>query len=473
MRRPAMTPLRVRFAPSPTGYLHIGGARTAMFNWLLARNLGGTFVLRIEDTDEDRSTPEYEAVILRELRWLGLDWDEGPDVGGPYAPYRQTERMHTYRDATERMLAAGTAYRCTCTVERIDALRAEQEARKQKPRYDGHCRDLRLGPDCGPHTIRLRVETGETVVPDLIKGRVVYDNGELDDLILVRTDGVPTYNFVVVCDDVAMAITHVLRGDEHLNNTPKQLLIYSALGATPPRFGHMPLILNLEGKKMSKRDGETSVAEYRANGFLPEGMMNYLARLGWSHGDQEIFSKEDLVRLFSVEGIGTSPGKWDMDKLGWVNAHWMRTLPVERIAEAARPLFEARGCVLDERYVDAVRVLRERHRTLVELADAGAFFFVPDDRVARDEAAFTSVIVPARTLLGDVARLLAAQEDWSETALEASVSTWCAETGTKLGKVAQPVRVALTGQKVGPGLFQTLAVLGRETSLRRIRSALP
>jgi len=462
--------VRVRFAPSPTGYLHIGGARSAMFNWLLARHVGGTFVLRIEDTDEDRSTPEYEAVILRELGWIGLDWDEGPDVGGRYAPYRQTERTGSYRAAAERMLAAGTAYRCTCSVERIEALRAAAEAKKENPRYDGHCRDLGLGPDCGPHTIRLRVDPGETVVDDLIKGPVVYDNGELDDLILVRTDGMPTYNFVVVCDDVAMAITHVLRGDEHLNNTPKQLLIYRALAASPPRFGHMPLILNMAGKKMSKRDGETSVGEYRANGFLPEGMMNYLARLGWSHGDQEIFSADELVAAFTVEGIGRAPGKWDVDKLLWVNAHWMRALPVERIAAQARPFFEARGCVLTDRYVDAVRALRDRHRTLVELADAGRFFFVPDAEVPRDEAANATHVVPAVPLLTAVLPVLEAQEDWSEAALEARLTAWCESTGTKLGKLAQPVRVCLTGQKVGPGLFQTLAVLGREASLRRIRA---
>lgn len=464
--------IRVRFAPSPTGYLHIGGARTAMFNWLLARHTGGTFILRIEDTDEDRSKAEYEQVIFNELRWLGIDWDEGPDVGGPHAPYRQTERTANYRAAAEKMLAAGTAYRCTCSVERLDALRAAAEARKENPRYDGHCRELGLGPDCGPHTLRLKVGPGQTVVDDLIKGPVVYENAELDDLILVRTDGMPTYNFVVVCDDVAMGMTHVLRGDEHLNNTPKQLLIYRALGATPPRFGHMPLILNLEGKKMSKRDGETSVGEYRLNGFLPEGMTNYLARLGWSHGDQEIFSKDELVAAFTVEGIGKSPGKWDMDKLIWVNAHWMRSLPVELLAERARPFFEARGCVLHARYPDAVKALRERHRTLAELADAGAFFFLPDEKVPRDAAAVAAHLVPARPLLGQVTALLEAASDWSEAGLEATVTAWCERTGTKLGKVAQPVRVALTGQKVGPGLFQTLAVLGPEVSLRRLRAAL-
>ncbi len=464
--------IRVRFAPSPTGYLHIGGARTAMFNWLLARHSGGTFILRIEDTDEGRSKPEYEQVIFDELRWLGIDWDEGPDVGGPHAPYRQTERTADYRAAAQRMLDAGTAYRCTCTAERIDALRAAQEQTKGRAGYDGHCRDLNLGPDCGPHTIRLRVGPGQTVVDDLIKGQVVYENVELDDLILVRTDGMPTYNFVVVCDDVAMEMTHVLRGDEHLNNTPKQLLIYKALGATPPRFGHMPLILNLEGKKMSKRDGETSVAEYRHNGFLPEGMTNYLARLGWSHGDQEIFSRAELVAAFTTEGIGTSPGKWDVEKLAWVNGHWMRSLPVEVIAERARPFFEARGCVLNAHYVDAVRVLRERHRTLVELAAAGAFFFVPDNQLVVDAAAVAAFVVPARPVLAALVDVLDPLDDWSEAALDAAVTAWCTETGNKIGKIAQPVRVAVTGQKVGPGLFQMLAGLGKDTALRRIRAAL-
>lgn len=466
--------VRVRFAPSPTGNLHIGGARTALFNWLYARKTGGTFVLRIEDTDEDRSTPEFEAVILRDFRWLGIDWDEGPDVGGPFGPYRQSERANRYREVVDRLLAGGAAYRCTCTPERLEALREEQRRTNARFGYDGHCRDLGHGPDAGPHCIRLRVPPGQTVVDDLFKGRVAFDNAELDDLVLVRTDGVPTYNFVVVIDDLAMRITHVMRGEEHLNNTPKQLLIYAALGATPPRFGHFGLILGPDGSKLSKRHGATAVGNYREQGYLPEALLNYLARLGWSHGDMELFTRDELLRVFDLRDIGQSGAKWDIDKLQWVNQHWMKTLPAELVAERTRPFFEAIGAPprSDAALVGAVKALRERAKTLAELAEAGAFFFLPDAAVVRDAEAWNAHVVPARALIEAVTAVLDAQEDWSEPALEARVQAWCQETGTKLGKVAQPLRVALSGKKIGPGLFQILAVLGREVALRRLRAAL-
>jgi glutamyl-tRNA synthetase len=464
--------LRVRFAPSPTGNLHIGGARTALFNHMLAKRQGGTFILRIEDTDTGRSTPEYEAVILRELRWLDISWDEGPEVGGPHAPYRQSERAGIYANYTKKLLEGGMAYRCTCSVERLDALRASQEAAKQKPGYDGHCRDKHLGPDCGPHVVRLRVpEQGETVVDDYFKGQVSFANEELDDMILVRTDGVPTYNFVVVVDDAHMGITHVLRGDEHLNNTPKQLLIYAALGLTPPRFGHMPLILGPDGSKLSKRHGATSVAGYREMGILPEALINYLTRLGWAHGDMEIFSKAEAVEVFSLDGVGRSPGKWDMDKLLWVNAQWMKRLAPERVAEALRPHLLSRGLPVEGRdLTPVVLALRERARTLVELADGAAFFFQADHEVKRDEEAAKAFLGP------DNVAMLAALADhiesaeWTDAALELSVNQFCTERGLKLGKVAQPARVATCGQKVGPGLFQTLTILGKETALRRLRA---
>lgn len=462
--------VRLRFAPSPTGDLHIGGARTALFNWALARKMGGAFILRIEDTDSARSTAEYEAVILRELKWCGLDWDESVDVGGPYGPYRQTERMGGYAAAAADLLHRGTAYRCTCSRERLDALRADQEARKTRPGYDGHCRDLGLGADCGPHVVRLRVGEGKTIVDDLIKGPVVYDNAEIDDLILVRTDGMPTYNFVVVLDDVAMKMTHVLRGDEHLNNTPKQLLIYKALGAEPPRFGHVPLILGKDGSKMSKRDGATSVAVYRELGMHPEALMNYLARLGWSQGDEEVYSLAAFIQAFSLEGIGLSGSKWDIEKLTSVNAHWMRHLPIEIVVDRARPFFEARGLTLDERFSAVITAMRERTKTLVELADACAFFFQADDAVKRDPAAVTEILVPSAAMLSDLAGALADVE-WTEAALEPAVHAFCVARELKLGKVAQPVRVALSGQKVGPGLFVTLVLVGKETALRRLRSA--
>jgi glutamyl-tRNA synthetase len=478
------SPVRVRFAPSPTGNLHIGGARTALFNWLLARKTGGQFIIRVEDTDAERSKRHFEDAILGELRWLGLDWDEGPDVGGPHAPYRQTERMERYNALYTQMLKDGTAYRCTCSEERLNALRADQEAQKAARRgYDGHCRDAGLGADCGPHVVRLRVPEGETHVDDLIKGDVCFANADIEDFVIVRPDGMPMYNFVVVCDDVDMGITHVLRGDEHLINTPKQLLIYAALATAaagsgaqllgsvvPPRFGHMPLILALDGSKMSKRNGETSVGAYRELGIHPEAMMNYLARLGWSHGDQEIFSVDDLRTLFTAEGIGKSPSKWDMEKLTWVNSHWMRALPAETVALRARAFFADRGWSAHPREVALVACLRERTRTLVELADAARIFFTDD--YVRDEAVMAATLPAARDVLTGVVTVLSATEDWSEKSLEAAVHGWCETNGIKLGKVAQPVRVALCGQKVGPGLYQTLHVLGREVALQRLQAAI-
>lgn len=464
--------VRVRFAPSPTGNLHIGGVRTALFNWLYARSTGGTFLLRIEDTDEARSTPEYEAVVLRELRWVGLDWDEGPEVGGPFGPYRQSDRSALYRQASEGLVEGGHAYRCTCTTERIEALREDRKGQRQG--YDGHCRDLKLGPDCGRHVVRLRVREGHTHVNDLFKGSVTYDNAEIDDLILVRSDGVPTYNFVVVVDDVAMRITHVLRGEEHLNNTPKQILIYEALGAPMPRFGHMPLILGPDGSKLSKRHGATSVASYREMGILPEALLNYLARLGWSHGNMELFSLDEIRAVFTLDDIGTSPGKWDSEKLLWVNAHWMKTLPPGLIAERVRPWFVERGGDPgDQDLVPVVLALRERSRTLKEMAEGGAFLFLPDAEVERDPDAVRAFLTP--TTLPQLASLTVHLEglaDWSEASLEAHLAAWCETHTIKLGKIAQPIRVAVSGKKVGPGLFQTLAILGRERTLRRLRSAL-
>jgi glutamyl-tRNA synthetase len=462
---------RTRFAPSPTGYLHIGGARTALFNWLIARRTGGQFILRIEDTDEDRNQEAAVDAILDGLGWLGINWDEGPRVGGPHAPYRQTERLERYQAIAQQLLDEGKAYRCTCSTERLQGLREAARETGGRRGYDGHCRSLGLGPDAGAAAIRLKVPEGASVqVDDLIKGPVTWDSGELDDFILVRPDGMPMYNFVVVCDDVAMEITHVLRGDEHLNNTPKQLLIYEAVGAARPAFGHMPLILDDQGRKMSKRFGDVAVGQYRDRGFLPEAMVNYLARLGWAHGDVELFDVPALVQMFSIEGIGASAGKWDATKLRWVNAHWMKSLPLERVAADARPFLEARGFVLGERWVDAVRVLRDRAQTLVDLADAAGVFFLPDAEVIVDREVVAAVLAPAAELVERAADAFAALPEWTESALEASGNEVCAAAGVKLGKLAQPLRVALVGQKVGPGLWQTLFILGRETSLRRMRA---
>lgn len=465
-------PIRTRFAPSPTGYLHIGGARTALFNYLIAKRQGGQFILRIEDTDEDRNNEAALAAIYESLRWLDITADESPEVGGPYAPYRQSERVESHRTHAATLLERGTAYRCTCSVERLTALRAEQEAKKANTRYDGHCRDLNLSHDCGPHVIRLRVPTGQdVVVDDLIKGPVRYASDEIDDLILFRSDGVPTYNFVVVCDDIAMKITHVLRGDEHLNNTPKQLLIYAALGATAPAFGHMPLIFDDQGRKMSKRHGDVAVGDYTAKGILPEALVNYLARLGWAHGNMELFTRDELISVFDIEGIGKAPGKWDLNKLLSVNQHWMKTLPASRVAAEVRPFLAAKALVPNERLESAVVALRERANTLVALADAMAFLFLADEAVPKDQAAVAEFLLPNAELIGRAADAFDEVAEWQEHYLEVAGKAFCESEGIKLGKLAQPLRVALSGQKVGPGVWQSLYVLGREASIRRLRAA--
>jgi len=465
--------LRVRFAPSPTGYLHIGGARTALFNWLLARGQGGTYVLRIEDTDLERSKPEFEAQILRDLTWLGLDWDEGPNVGGPYAPYRQTERTDHYLPYIQTLLDTGHAYRCDCTTERLDTLREAQTAAKEKPGYDGRCRDRGLGADCGTHVVRFRTPAdGALIVDDMVKGRVEFDLTEFDDLVILRSDGSPIYNFVVVIDDLEMKITHVLRGDDHLNNTPKQILLYRALGVEPPRFGHMPLILGPDGSRLSKRHGATSVGSYRDMGILPEALVNYLARLGWSHGDQEIFSADELVAAFNVDGIGVSGGRWDMDKLRWLNQVWMKRVSLDELVERSRPHFEARGYEIDERLPAIVSTLRERAQTLVDLAESAAFYYVADEALAMDAEAVTKFLRPETgPVLEALADTLGDLRAWELSELEAAFDVFLQARGMKLGKLAQPVRVAVTGQKVGPGVFETLFALGRDRTLHRLRAA--
>lgn len=463
---------RLRFAPSPTGHLHIGGARTALFNWLLARRMGGVFVLRIEDTDLERSRREYEDEILRDLAWLGLDWDEGPVVGGAHGPYRQSERLEHYEAATRQLIDTGHAYRCTCTTERLDEVRNLAMKEGRKAAYDGHCRELALGPDCGPHVVRFRTpSSGENVIEDLVKGRVVIQNEELDDFVIRRTDGAFTYNFVVVIDDAGMGITHVLRGDDHLANTPKQINIYRALGAPVPAFGHMPLILGPDGQRLSKRHGATSVGAYRELGYLPEALVNYLARLGWSHGDMELFSVRELQSVFDVSEIGKAAGRWDANKLIWVNQHWIQTVPEDTLLAETRAHLEARGAhPSDDLLAKAILTMRSRARTLVELAEMVHFYFVEDEALVFDPEAAAKFLTPASAiLLEEIADLLQALERWDPHAVEQAISTWLTEKGMKLGAIAQPLRVCITGRRVGPGLHETLDALGREHSLNRIR----
>ena len=463
--------IRVRFAPSPTGYLHIGGARTALFNWLYARRHDGTFVLRIEDTDPERSKPEYEAQIIDAMKWLGLDWDEGPHNGGDFGPYRQSDRFSLYRSYIERLLESGQAYRCTCTKERLDALREEQKANKTRLGYDGKCRNACHGPNCGTHVIRLKMPTeGVTVVDDLIKGPTRFDNANLTDWVLMRADGTPTYNFVVVVDDHEMAITHVVRGDDHLNNTPKQQCLYEALDLPVPAFAHLPMILGEDGSRMSKRHGATSVGEYRKDGFLAEALINYLTRLGWAHGDMEAFTTDESTAVFTFDGVNKTGAKWDRVKLTWLNQHWMKQLSTDELAKRARPFFEDRGLTVDERLPAAVASLAERAKTLVELAEQGAFYFIDDADLDHDPAAVKKFMKASRgENLDALIVALEGVEAWTEASLETTIQEFLTTHELKLSRIAQPVRVSLTGQRVGPGLYETLAAMGRDRSLARLR----
>jgi len=464
--------MRLRFAPSPTGYLHIGGARTALHNWLLTRKNNGVFLLRIEDTDRKRSKPEFEEQILRDMAWLGLDWDEGPSKGGEHGPYRQTERQGRYSQYIETMLQAGTAYRCTCSKERLTAVREAAQAKGDKPKYDGHCRELGLGPDCGEYVVRFKAPlTGETVVADLVKGDVSFNNEELDDLIIQRTDGTPTYNFVVVIDDHEMAVTHVIRGDDHLNNTPKQQMLYEALGLPVPKFGHLPIILGNDGGKMSKRHGDTSVGAYREKGFLPEALFNYLTRLGWACGDMEHFTADEAIAAFGLDGVSKAGAKWDMDKLSWLNQQWIIGLDTATLAERSLPYFEAAGVTTDDRLQAVVGTVQARAKTMVDLVAAAAFYFTADADLEWDEKAQKKFLkATTGPLLRDLADALEGASEWTAEALEPVVKGFCEAREVGLGKVAQPIRVSMTGQKTGPGLYEMLVAAGKPMALRRIRA---
>jgi len=459
--------VRTRFAPSPTGYLHVGGARTALFSYLFARKHGGQFVLRIEDTDLERSTAESVNAILEGMTWLGLDYDEGP--------FYQTERFDRYNQVIDELLARGLAYRCDCPKERLDRLREDQMARRLKPRYDGHCRGNAVDPD-RPHVIRFKnPEEDVVVVDDMIRGRVVFSNAELDDLIIRRSDGAPTYNLTVVVDDADMAITHVIRGDDHLNNTPRQINILRALGHEPPRYAHLPMILGGDGTRLSKRHGAVSVVAYRDHGYLPEALLNYLVRLGWSHGDQEIFSVEEMIELFDIGAVNKAAASFDTDKLDWLNQQYLQRADPARIARLLSPhmgrleIDPSSGPDL----VDVVKAQAARAKTLTELAEISAFVY-------RDFEAFDEV--SAKKHLRPVAREglerlraafeLMAYEDWTADGLRHVVEGVAEELGTNMGKVAQPLRVAIVGRAASPGIDETLMLVGKDATLRRIDTAL-
>ena len=466
-----MAEIRTRFAPSPTGYLHIGGARTALFNYLFARHHRGKFILRIEDTDRERSTPEAIEAILESMKWLQFEWDEGP--------FFQTQRLPLYRARVKELLAKGKAYPCVCTPEELDAKRQAAQKEKRKSSYDGTCRPeegiVPSLPTDKPFTIRFRSpQTGTTVVNDRIKGAVVFDNRQLDDLIIARSDGTPTYNFCVVVDDIDMRITHIIRGDDHLANTPRQIQLYEALEQTPPEFAHVPLILGTDKARLSKRHGATSVTSYRDMGYFPEAVVNYLVRLGWSHGDQEIFSHEELIEKFSLEAVGKSAGIFNPEKFLWLNFHYMKTKPLPQLAQEIVPYIQAKGYAVPDDSLwlqEMIATLRERAKTLTALVES-ARYFLTDDFPVDEKAAKKSFTKEVAAPLARLIEKLSALDDFSEANVERAFSVVLDDLGLSMGKLAQPVRIALTGSMVSPGIHEVIAVLGKERALKRLRSAL-
>ncbi|MEM1412718.1 MAG: glutamate--tRNA ligase [Pseudomonadota bacterium] len=457
---------RTRFAPSPTGYLHVGGARTALFCWLQARKEQGAYILRIEDTDLERSTPESVQAILDGMDWLQLDWDEGP--------FFQTDRFDRYSEVVQQLLDEGKAYRCYCSKERLDAVREEQMAAGIKPRYDGRCRE-RTEPEPGVEpVIRFRnPPIGQVAWVDRVRGRISISNEELDDLVIARPDGSPTYNFTVVVDDMDMGITLVIRGDDHINNTPRQINIYEALGATPPEFAHVPMILGEDGARLSKRHGAVSVIQYRDMGFLPEALLNYLVRLGWSHGDQEVFSVNEMVQLFSIDDVNKKAAAFDHDKLRWLNQHWMKTLPADDVAEQLLPHLEAAGIdpAQGPALPDLVGVQAERVHTLIELAEQSRIYY-EDFGDFEPTAAKKHLRPVAEAPLRAIHEALAEVTDWQPGTLDAAVRETAEALEVGMGKIAQPLRVALTGNSMSPSIDLTLWLVGRERSLARIEKAL-
>jgi len=467
-----MSDVRVRFAPSPTGYLHIGGARTALFNWLWARKVGGKFILRIEDTDLARNTPESVQAIFDSMKWLGLDWDEGPGVGGPNGPYFQSQRLATYREQSEKLIRSGHAYRCYCTKEELAAARAAHEATgtKQAFRYPGTCRKRTDQPDL-PFVVRFRAPTsGVTGWVDLVKGRIDVPNDAQQDFILLRNDGVPLYNFGAAVDDMTMDINLVARGDDHVVNTPPQILIYEALGYRVPNIAHLPMILAPSGEKLSKRHAAVSVMEYDELGYLPDAVINYLARLGWSHGDQEIFTRAELIEHFGWDHCGHTPGKYDVKKFLYVQTEHLRALDDAKIAQQAQPFLAKRGLDVaadDARLPAAISTVKTRAQTFVDVADMVDFFFREPPEL--DAKAKDKFLVPANAQrLEALANLVKGTTPFDRATLDAKVTAWLAAEGLQIKDVAQAARVALTGRTQSPGLYELMEVLGEERTVARL-----
>ncbi|MBS2021418.1 MAG: glutamate--tRNA ligase [Deltaproteobacteria bacterium] len=479
---------RVRFAPSPTGYLHIGGARTALFNWLYARRARaegkGTFVLRIEDTDRERSTEASVQAIFEGMKWMGLDWDEGPLVGGPHEPYFQTQRLATYEKHAERLIAAKKAYRCDCKKADLDVLREQAQKEKRGFKYPGICREKNLPKGTPGAIIRFRMpDEGETTFDDLVKGPITTSHKEMQDEVIVRADGVPLYNFGAVVDDLEMGITMVARGDDHVVNTPRQILMYQALDYPVPVFAHLPMILGADKQRLSKRHGAVSVLQYRDDGYLPGALVNYLARLGWSHGDQEIFSLAELIEKFDWKAVGATAGVFNPDKLLWLNQQWIKATPLPELAKLVRPYLVTRSALIgptrtfdyasltDARIVEVLPQALERSKTLIEMADLLLMFLCSG--VAFDEAS------AKKHLTADAKPLLVAARDLFEQkmadgphALEAAFRDLATAQSLGLGKIAQPVRVAVTGSTVSPPLFDTIVLLGKAEAMKRLDAAI-
>ena len=481
-----MSEVRVRFAPSPTGYLHIGGARTALFNWLFARKMGGKLVLRIEDTDIERLKEDSVSQIITSLKWLGIDWDEGPEKGGDYGPYYQSERLDIYRKYCEQLVEEGKAYYCFCTVEELAKEREKQAAAKLSPRYVGTCRDIpveeaKARAAAGEsYTVRLKNPTeGSITFHDLIHGDITYGMDQFDDFVIMKSNGIPTYNFAVVVDDHLMGMTHVLRAEEHLSNTPKQLLVYRAFGWEPPQFGHMSMILAPDRSKLSKRHGATSVEEFRGQGYLSEAIVNYLTLLGWGPGDErEIFSNEETVKLFELEQMSHKAAIYDTKKLIWMNGQYLSELPLEKILPEVKPFFVKDGLVdeawfanNEEYFAKLVDCVRVRVKTLQEVADASTYFFKDVD--AYDEKGVAKHFKPENIPVMEACiAAIEADDVYDLASTEAAYNKIAAESGLALGKVIHPTRLALTGRTVSPGMFDVMVLLGKERTIERLKKAI-
>lgn len=462
--------VRVRFAPSPTGHLHLGGARTALFNWLFARHHKGTFILRIEDTDRTRSTEEFIETIIEGMKWLGLDWDEGP--------YKQVDRFDIYRSYAHKLLGEGKAYYCYCSSEELDKRRQEALAQGKSPKYDGRCRHVKEPVMDGIPAVRFMTpQEGETIVNDLIRGEVIFDNSQLDDLIIMRSDGTPTYNFCVVVDDVDMEITHVIRGDDHLNNTPKQIHIYKALGYRIPAFVHLPMILGHDKTRLSKRHGATSVTSYKEMGYLADAFVNYLVRLSWAHGDQEIFTRDELIEYFSLEDVGKSAAVFNPEKLLWLNSQYIKNSPSEKLVELVMTFLVREKVIQENQTLDtmwlskAIDTLKERARTLVELANS-LHFYIAEDIEYDEKAKIKFLNKKSLPYLIDVKEELSRLDNFIAPEIEKVLVPLVEKHNTKLGNLAQPVRVAVTGKAESPGIFEVLEILGKEKVLKRLEKAI-